>query len=110
MSHVLEHSLRPLDWLAHAAKLLSPDGILAIAIPNFGGIYRFLGERDPWIIPPVHLQFFTPRSLRRALESSGLRSGEDGVAIVRDARSGRSQAVNEKQGDPPRVEHVCAGA
>jgi len=73
MSHVLEHSLHPLDWLKHAAKLLTPQGILAIAIPNFGGVYRFLGERDPWIIPPVHLQFFTPRSMRRALETSGLR-------------------------------------
>lgn len=72
MSHVLEHSLKPLDWLSHAAKLLSNDGILAIAIPNFGGVYRFLGERDPWIIPPVHLQFFTPGSMRRALDSSGL--------------------------------------
>jgi len=72
MSHVLEHSLKPLDWLSHAAKLLSHDGILAIAIPNFGGVYRFLGERDPWIIPPVHLQYFTPGSMRRALESSGL--------------------------------------
>ena len=66
MSHVLEHSLQPLDWLKHAWKLLSDDGILAIALPNFGGVYRFLGERDPWIIPPVHLQFFTPRSLRQA--------------------------------------------
>jgi SAM-dependent methyltransferase len=73
MSHVLEHSLHPLDWLKHAAKLLSPQGILAIAIPNFGGVYRFLAERDPWIIPPIHLQFFTPHSMRRALESSGLR-------------------------------------
>ena len=44
MSHVLEHSLHPLDWLKHAAKLLSPEGILAIAIPNFGGVYRFLGS------------------------------------------------------------------
>lgn len=73
MSHVLEHSLAPLEWLSHAATLLSPDGVLAIAIPNFGGVYRFLGERDPWIIPPVHLQFFTPGSMRRAMEKSGLR-------------------------------------
>lgn len=72
MSHVLEHSLNPLDWLAHAAKLLSPQGVLAIAIPNFGGVYRFLGEHDPWIIPPVHLQFFTPSSMRLALTKGGM--------------------------------------
>jgi len=72
MSHVLEHALRPLDWLAHARNLLSRDGLLAIGLPNFGGVYRFLGARDPFIIPPVHLQYFTPSSMRRALERSGL--------------------------------------
>jgi 2-polyprenyl-3-methyl-5-hydroxy-6-metoxy-1,4-benzoquinol methylase len=73
MSHVLEHALRPLDWLAHARRLLSPQGLLAIGLPNFGGVYRFLGARDPFLIPPVHLQYFTPSSMRRALERSGLR-------------------------------------
>jgi SAM-dependent methyltransferase len=72
MSHVLEHSLHPLDWLTHARQLLSPQGILGIGLPNFGGVYRFLGERDPFLIPPVHLQFFTPSSMRRALERSGM--------------------------------------
>ncbi len=72
MSHVLEHSLHPLQWLEHAVRLLRPRGVLAIAVPNFGGIYRFLGERDPWIIPPIHLQYFTPSSMRHALHRSGL--------------------------------------
>lgn len=72
MSHVLEHSLDPLDWLRRADRLLSPGGILAISLPNFGGVYRVLGERDPFLIPPVHLQYFTPASLRIAVERSGL--------------------------------------
>jgi SAM-dependent methyltransferase len=82
MSHVLEHALHPLDWLAHARRLLSPQGVLAIALPNFGGVYRFLGARDPFIIPPVHLQYFTPSSMRRALERSGLQ------VIRMESRSG----------------------
>lgn len=73
MSQVLEHALDPLDWLRRASKLLSPQGVLAIAVPNFAGIYRLLGARDPFIIPPIHLNFFTPRSLRLAMERSGLR-------------------------------------
>jgi 2-polyprenyl-3-methyl-5-hydroxy-6-metoxy-1,4-benzoquinol methylase len=73
MSQVLEHALDPLDWLRRAAKLLSPEGVLAVAVPNFGGIYRLLGARDPFIIPPIHLNYFTTRSLRVAIERSGLR-------------------------------------
>lgn len=39
-------------------RVLSPKGVLAVAVPNFGGIYSFLGARDPFLIPPVHLNFF----------------------------------------------------
>jgi len=72
MSQVLEHALDPLDWLKRTAALLSPTGVLAVAVPNFGGVYRLLGARDPFIIPPIHLNFFTPASLRLAFEKAGL--------------------------------------
>lgn len=89
MSQVLEHSLEPLAWLKHARELLSPRGVLAIALPNFGGVYRFLGARDPFLTPPIHLNFFTPGSLSLALKlcgfieveiasSSGVRLGPGG--------------------------------
>jgi len=71
MSQILEHAIDPLDWLHRARSLIAPDGVLAIALPNFGGIYRLLGERDPMIIPPVHLNYFTLTSLRIALDSCG---------------------------------------
>ncbi len=74
MSQVLEHSLDPVDWLRRAATILSPGGVLAVAVPNFGGIYRLLGDRDPFIIPPVHLNFFTAASLRMAFAKAGLNS------------------------------------
>lgn len=73
MSQVLEHSRDPLDWLRRARTLLAPGGVLTIGVPNFGGVYRVLGRRDPFLIPPQHLHYFTPRSLRRALESTGFR-------------------------------------
>lgn len=71
MSQVLEHALDPLDWLRRSADLLVPGGMIVIALPNFGGVYRLLGERDPYLIPPIHVNFFTPGSLRRALEATG---------------------------------------
>jgi 2-polyprenyl-3-methyl-5-hydroxy-6-metoxy-1,4-benzoquinol methylase len=74
MSQVLEHSLSPTDWLRKARELLTPRGVLAVALPNFGGVYRVLGERDPFIIPPIHLNYFTRDSLNRMFNAAGLRA------------------------------------
>jgi 2-polyprenyl-3-methyl-5-hydroxy-6-metoxy-1,4-benzoquinol methylase len=73
MSQVLEHALDPVDWLRRSRRLLTKDGVLAVAVPNFGGIYRVLGKKDPFLTPPIHLNFFTPRSMKLAMESAGLR-------------------------------------
>lgn len=64
MSQVLEHALDPGEWLSNAYTLLRPGGCLVVAVPQFKGIYGFLGIRDPYITPPEHLNFFTRRSLR----------------------------------------------
>ena len=72
MSQVLEHALDPMDWLTRARDRLSRKGVLAIALPNFGGVYRMLGTRDPMLIPPVHLNHFSPKSMQIAIEKVGL--------------------------------------
>ncbi|MFM7137609.1 MAG: class I SAM-dependent methyltransferase [Planctomycetota bacterium] len=71
MSQVLEHAIDPIGWLRHARQLIHPDGLLMVAVPNFGGVYRLLGRRDPFICPPEHLNFFTVTSLRKAVQMSG---------------------------------------
>ncbi len=73
MSQVLEHALDPMAWLKKSATLLRPNGRLLVALPNFGGIYRLLGAKDPYLIPPVHVNFFTPKSMRLALAAAGLK-------------------------------------
>jgi 2-polyprenyl-3-methyl-5-hydroxy-6-metoxy-1,4-benzoquinol methylase len=40
MSHVIEHVPNPRDWLNHAKKLLRPDGILVICVPNMFSFSR----------------------------------------------------------------------
>jgi 2-polyprenyl-3-methyl-5-hydroxy-6-metoxy-1,4-benzoquinol methylase len=72
MSQVLEHALDPMAWLRRARDLLSPRGVLAVALPNFEGAYRVLGKKDPFLTPPIHLNFFTRRSLALAFEAAGL--------------------------------------
>jgi 2-polyprenyl-3-methyl-5-hydroxy-6-metoxy-1,4-benzoquinol methylase len=71
MSQVLEHAIDPLGWLTHARQLIQPDGILMVSVPNFGGVYRLLGQQDPFICPPEHLNFFTIKSLKKAFQISG---------------------------------------
>ena len=70
MSQVLEHAADPGAWLTHARKLIQPNGLLMVAVPNFGGVYRLLGTRDPFICPPEHLNFFSVTSLTNALTSA----------------------------------------
>jgi SAM-dependent methyltransferase len=73
MSHVLEHVHEPRAWIEKAARLLRPGGILAIMAPHFDSIYRLLGgTRDPYFIPPDHLNHFNVRSLSRLSERFGL--------------------------------------
>lgn len=73
MSQVLEHALDPMAWLTKAANILTKHGRLLVALPNFGGIYRLLGAKDPYLIPPVHVNFFTPKSMRLAMAAAGLK-------------------------------------
>ncbi len=72
MSQILEHALDVNLWIAKAHRLLAPAGILAIALPNFGSFLRFLmREKEPYICPPAHLNFFTIKGLSMLLRRHG---------------------------------------
>lgn len=69
MSQILEHVLDVNQWMIKANSLLSSNGILVIALPNFGSLFRLiLQENDPYIIPPAHLNYFNYKSLRFLLQ------------------------------------------
>lgn len=77
MSQILEHAHDVNLWVSKAKNLLADDGILAIALPNFGSIFRLiLQENEPYICPPAHLNFFNPFSLSRLLENHGFKVEE----------------------------------
>jgi SAM-dependent methyltransferase len=72
MSQILEHALDVNLWIAKAHRLLAPAGILALALPNFGSFLRFLmREKEPYICPPAHLNFFTIKGLSMLLRRHG---------------------------------------
>jgi SAM-dependent methyltransferase len=74
MSQILEHALDVNLWIEKSHDFLVNDGILAIALPNYGSIFRMImQENDPFICPPEHLNFFSPASLSRLLENHGFK-------------------------------------
>ncbi len=74
MSQILEHALDVNLWIKKSRDFLVDDGILAIALPNYGSIFRMImQENEPYIYPPAHLNFFNPDSLSRLLENHGFK-------------------------------------
>ena len=64
MSQILEHVIDPDFWLQKANNILVDEGVLIIALPNFGSIFRLIMKaKEPYIIPPYHLNYFTKKSL-----------------------------------------------
>jgi len=71
-SQILEHARDVNLWISKAHQLLKPGGILAIALPNFGSLFRLvLQERDPFVTPPEHLNYFSASNLSILLRKHG---------------------------------------
>ncbi len=72
--HVIEHVPDPVAFLAECRRVLRPGGRLALLTPNAKSLgHTRFGAAWRGLEPPRHLQVFTPDSLRRAAETSGLR-------------------------------------
>jgi SAM-dependent methyltransferase len=72
LNHVLEHHPEPRRLLILCRARLKEGGRIWIAVPNAGSFFaRALKSRWHSSDLPVHLQQFTPRSLRRAMEDAG---------------------------------------
>jgi SAM-dependent methyltransferase len=70
---VLEHTLDPLQFLRDARRILKPGGCVVLLVPNYQSWYRMIArEQWIWLVPPVHLQYFTPASLVLSVRRAGL--------------------------------------
>jgi SAM-dependent methyltransferase len=68
---VLEHLADPGRALARVARLLEPNGVLFLTVPDAGSrLARVMGRRW-WSVLPMHLQYFTRGSMRRLLGLHG---------------------------------------
>lgn len=69
MNHVLEHVSEPVALLEAARRHLRPGGLLHLAVPNVGSWDAHLPGWNSY--EPYHLLYFTPRTVRLAVESAG---------------------------------------
>jgi SAM-dependent methyltransferase len=70
--HVLEHVTTPVALLEEIHRLLRPDGVLLVSVPNFGSPEaRATGPGWFHLDVPRHLVHFTPATLDAALRDSG---------------------------------------
>jgi 2-polyprenyl-3-methyl-5-hydroxy-6-metoxy-1,4-benzoquinol methylase len=70
MNHVLEHVNEPISFLHDVLRLLSPNGIAHIAVPN---VACWEAKLSGWTsYEPYHLTYFTPNTLQKTIIASGL--------------------------------------
>lgn len=77
LGNVLEHVLDPVGLMRSLARVVTPDGLLVVTVPNDGSAFQeslledgHLPERF-WIAPPDHLSYFTADSLRAIAQATG---------------------------------------
>ncbi len=72
LNSVLEHVNEPLELLREVEKLLRPGGAVFLIVPNVESLAcRVLHERAATFDGRNHLVYFSPRTLRAALERTG---------------------------------------
>jgi SAM-dependent methyltransferase len=102
LNHVFEHIAQPQGVLSLCHRLLSKSGKLFVVVPNLAGLrarlsFAFLSRHfnvdERHRAFPIHLFYFTPRTLVKTLESNGFR-----VAAVETFGLGMDEFVNHPEG------------
>ena len=68
---VLEHIPDPLSLLRTVRELLRPGGLLFLTTGNVDPHCRVFASWE-YVVPEVHVSYFSPKSLRQALDRAGL--------------------------------------
>ena len=74
MMGVVEHLPNPVGALKDVARLVRPGGGVFLLTQNIRSWLAWLmGQRFVFIIPPEHVHYFSPATIRRLLEITGFR-------------------------------------
>lgn len=101
-SHVLEHLPDPLDNLCEMHRLLRPDGLLFIGVPNIRSVRHWLNG-DIWY-SPYHLYNYDADTLRQMLERADFKvvrlwTDSPGFVPLRPRRRSPSPAATDSTAD-----------
>lgn len=68
----IEHVLQPEKLITEIHRILRPGGLVYLSTPNFNALnrYRLKGQYDI-VQYPLHLSYFTPRTLKKFFEENG---------------------------------------
>ena len=79
---VLEHTIRPTEFLDRVRTWLVPDGTLALTLPDVSSAFPRWIMRKHWFyyLPNDHLHYFDPATVRALLEQRGFRVEKVGRA------------------------------
>lgn len=106
----LEHELNPLPVLAEAFRVLAPGGVAIIKVPNYGSLNRqVMGAKWCGFRYPDHLNYFTPRTLKKMGEKAGF-SVHFGVTYTLPTSDNMYAVLRrDAKGGPPPVRKSCCG-
>jgi 2-polyprenyl-3-methyl-5-hydroxy-6-metoxy-1,4-benzoquinol methylase len=72
MFDVLEHVPDPKKLIQEVSRVLRPGGLIIINTPDAESLWaRVLGKRWQLIMPPEHINYFSPKNLSKYLEDVG---------------------------------------
>jgi hypothetical protein len=56
-----------------AKSILKEDGVMVVTTPNYSGVVaKILKNRDPYMTPPEHLNYFTFKGMHSLFQKSNL--------------------------------------
>lgn len=79
MFHLLEHLIKPVELLEKVRKMLKPDGILVLELPNYANsMMKISKEFHDFFFIRDHVAYYTPETVMRAVEGGGYKDVEIG--------------------------------
>jgi 2-polyprenyl-3-methyl-5-hydroxy-6-metoxy-1,4-benzoquinol methylase len=72
VNHTLEHVPAPRQFLEEVQRILAPEGVVLVGVPNYASLMSSL-MRERWagLLPDQHLWHFTPKTLNLILQRAG---------------------------------------
>lgn len=114
LNNVLEHIVDASAFVAMMGKLVKPDGLIAITVPNdFNPLQEAVvdcfSKPQWWVSPLQHLNYFSPTSLETCLANNGFEPVKTtgsfplelfllmGIDYIGDGKTGRAVHEQRKQ-------------